>query len=104
MPRNVSLPLNRAASPGLAAVVALLASVASLLAQSPSAADQKLSRDWRRLSIPGLTVVGNTRASDLRKTAEEIGRFRLAMRSLLPALRTDPPAPSSPSCSATTTR
>ena len=38
-------------------------------------------------------MLGNTRASDLRKTAEEIGRFRLAMRSLLPALRTDPPAP-----------
>ena len=93
VPRNVSLPLNRAASPGLAAVAALLASVASLLAQSPGAADQKSSRDWRRLSAPGLTVLGNTRASDLRKTAEEIGRFRLAMRSLLPALRTDPPAP-----------
>ena len=89
----MSLPLNRAASPGLAAVVALLASVASLLAQSPGAAVQKLSRDWRRLSAPGLTVLGNTRASDLRKTAEEIGRFRLALRSLLPALRTNPPAP-----------
>ena len=93
VPRNVSLPLNRAASPGLAAVAALLASLGSLLAQSPGGADQKLSRDWRRLSVPGLTVLGNTRASDLRKTAEEIARFRLAMRSLLPALRTDPPAP-----------
>ena len=93
VPRNVSLPLNRAASPGLAAVAALLASVASLLAQSPGAADQKLSRDWRRLSAPGLTVIGNARSGDLRKTAEEISRFRMAMQSILPALKTDPPAP-----------
>jgi lipoprotein NlpI len=93
VPRNVSLPLNRAACPGLAAVAVLLASLGSLLAQSPGAADQKLSRDWRRLSAPGLTVIGNARGGDLRKTAEEICRFRMAMQSILPALKTDPPAP-----------
>ena len=104
VPRNVSLTLNRAQSPGLAAAVALLASAASLLAQSPGAADQKLSRDWRRLSAPGLTVMGNARASDLRKTAEEISRFRMAMRASCRRFAPIRPRPPWRSSSATTTR
>ncbi|MEN3336403.1 MAG: hypothetical protein V7647_79 [Acidobacteriota bacterium] len=61
-------------------------------APAPPAA-QKVSREWKRLDAPGLVVVGNARGEDLRRTAESILRFRLAMRSLLPFLRTDPPAP-----------
>jgi len=55
--------------------------------------DQKMSRDWKRLDAPGLTVIGNARAGDLRHTAEQIVRFHLTMKTILPALKTDPPAP-----------
>jgi tetratricopeptide (TPR) repeat protein len=85
-------PFGRRASLQLAAATVVV-SIAHLAAQSPAAGDQKMSREWRRLSAPGLTVMGNTRGSDLRQTAEEITRFHLVMRTLVPALRTDPPAP-----------
>jgi tetratricopeptide (TPR) repeat protein len=51
------------------------------------------SRDWKKLEAPGLTVMGNAGADDLRRTAASILRFRAAMRSLLPFIRLDPPAP-----------
>src|SRR5215831_16152186 len=54
---------------------------------------QKSSRDWKRLDAQGLTVMGNAGADDLRRTAASILRFRAAMRSLLPFIRLDPPAP-----------
>lgn len=60
---------------------------------APTGSPQKASREWRRLDAPGLTVFGNASAKDLHRTAEEILRFRLAMRELLPAIRMDPPAP-----------
>lgn len=53
----------------------------------------KSSRDWKKLEAPGLTVVGNAGADELRRTATSILRFRAAMRSLLPFIRLDPPAP-----------
>jgi len=53
----------------------------------------KASRDWKRLEAPGLVVVGNAHPDQLRRTAESIVRFRLAMKSLLPFVRMDPPAP-----------
>jgi tetratricopeptide (TPR) repeat protein len=45
-----------------------------------------MSRDWKRLQAPDLLVVGNARADDLRRTAEEIERFRATIRALVPAL------------------
>jgi len=54
---------------------------------------QKRSRDWKRLEASGLTVMGNAGADELRRTATSILRFRAAMRSLLPFVRLDPPAP-----------
>ena len=62
-------------------------------ASSPGDDEQKMSREWKRLDAPGLTVMGNARAGDLRHTAEQIVRFRLTMKTILPALKTDPPAP-----------
>lgn len=53
----------------------------------------KSSRDWKQLQAPGLTVKGNAGADELRRTATAILRFRTAMRSLLPFIRLDPPAP-----------
>jgi tetratricopeptide (TPR) repeat protein len=52
-----------------------------------------LSRDWKRLTTPNLTVVGNARDSDLRRAGEEIERFRQAVASLSSALRLDSPVP-----------
>ncbi len=60
---------------------------------TPAGSAAKLSRDWRRVAAPGLTVLGNASAGDLRKTTQEILRFRAAMRGLLPAIRMEPPAP-----------
>jgi tetratricopeptide (TPR) repeat protein len=52
-----------------------------------------LSRDWKRLTTPNLTVVGNARESDLRRAAEEIERFRGAVATLSSSLRLDSPVP-----------
>ena len=51
------------------------------------------SRDWKRLTTPNLTVVGNARESDLRRAAEEIERFRSAVATLSTSLRLDSPVP-----------
>lgn len=67
--------------------------VAQAPSQSQAAPGQKISREWKRLEAPSLVLMGNARADELRRTAQEIERFRLAMRGLLPALRTEPPAP-----------
>jgi Protein of unknown function (DUF1570) len=74
----------------------LLQLVVSILAQSGGperAAPAVTSRDWRRLQTPNLLVVGNARAEDLRRTAEEIERFRQAIRALSPNLPMDSPVP-----------
>ena len=52
-----------------------------------------LSRDWKRLTTPNLTVVGNARDGDLRHAAEEIERFRRAVATLSSSLRLDSPVP-----------
>ena len=73
----VSLPLFAAAqSPG---------------SVTPAAATK--SRDWKRLQVPDLLVVGNARAEDLRRTAEEIERFRATIRVLVPRLPMTSPVP-----------
>lgn len=51
------------------------------------------SRDWKRLQAPDLLVVGNAHADDLRRTAEEIERFRQAIRALAPNFPMDSPVP-----------
>ena len=51
------------------------------------------SRDWKRLTTPNLTIVGNARESDLRRAGEEIERFRQAVGSLSSSLRLDSPVP-----------
>ncbi len=71
------------------AALILPALVIALDSQAPG----KSSRDWKRLEAPGLTVMGNAGADELRRTATAILRFRAAMRSLLPFVRLDPPAP-----------
>src|SRR4249919_1193081 len=73
------------------AVLILPAFAIALVGQA--APPQKSSRDWKRLEAPGLTVMGNAGADELRRTATSILRFRAAMRSLLPFVRLDPPAP-----------
>lgn len=53
----------------------------------------QLSREWKRLATPSLTVVGNAREDDLRRAGLEIERFRRAIGSLSSALRMDSPVP-----------
>jgi tetratricopeptide (TPR) repeat protein len=78
-------------------VVATLAQIPeSIFAQSATydAAEPVVkSRDWKRLQAPDLLVVGNARAEDLRRTAEEIERFRQAIRALAPNFPMDSPVP-----------
>jgi tetratricopeptide (TPR) repeat protein len=66
----------------------------TMQAQSASSGEPvTLSRDWRRLQVPGMLVIGNARDGDLKRTAEEILRFRLAIHQLSPKLRIDSPIP-----------
>jgi tetratricopeptide (TPR) repeat protein len=63
--------------------------LASALALTPSSFAQEagrapMSRDWKRLRTPALTVIGNASDRDLRRTAEEIERFRAAIHALSP--------------------
>ena len=52
-----------------------------------------LSRDWKRITTPSLTVVGTAQENDLRRVAVEIERFRGALRSMIPTLKLDSPTP-----------
>ena len=52
-----------------------------------------MSRDWKRLRTPSLTVVGNAAAGELRRVATEIERFRLALGAFAPSMRLDSPLP-----------
>ncbi len=51
------------------------------------------SRDWKRLRAPSLTIIGNAPERDLRRTALEIERFRVAVRALAPATPMSSPVP-----------
>ena len=61
-------------------------------AQKPDGASQ-LSREWKRLTTPSLTVVGNAREDDLRRAGLEMERFRRALGSFSSSLRLDSPVP-----------
>jgi len=70
------------------------------LALGGSAADaqkadgpSQLSREWKRLATPSLTVVGNAREDDLRRAGLEMERFRRAVGSFSSSLRLDSPVP-----------
>jgi len=58
--------------------------------QKPDGASQ-LSREWKRLATPSLTVVGNAREDDLRRAGLEMERFRRALGSFSSSLRLDSP-------------
>lgn len=47
----------------------------------------KTSRDWKRLTTPDLTVVGNASERDLRRALKEIQDFRAALAALFPGLK-----------------
>lgn len=59
----------------------------------PASPSAPLSRDWKRLRTPNLTVVGNATAGDLRRVAEEMERFRSAIGSFAPGMNLDSPLP-----------
>jgi tetratricopeptide (TPR) repeat protein len=84
-------------SPRIIALCATVVWLTPLLtAQAPvptSPAVAQKSRDWKRLEAPDLLVVGNARAADLRRTAEEIERFRATIRMLFPRLPMTSPVP-----------
>lgn len=52
-----------------------------------------LSRDWKRVSYSGVTVVGNASAGDLRRAALQLEGFKQAMRQLLGPLDVSSPVP-----------
>lgn len=71
----------------------LLLVVASAAAGQPAAPASPVSRDWKRLRTPNLTVIGNAGASELRRVGLEIERFRLALGAFAPSMRLDSPLP-----------
>ena len=79
----------------VAAVLCASAVEPGLHAQAPpaAAAAPVMSRDWKRLRTPSLTVVGNAGAGELRRVATEIERFRLALGAFAPGMRLDSPLP-----------
>ena len=79
----------------VAAVLCASAVEPGLYAQAPpaAAAAPVMSRDWKRLRTPSLTVVGNAGAGELRRVATEIERFRLALGAFAPGMRLDSPLP-----------
>jgi tetratricopeptide (TPR) repeat protein len=77
--------------PGAALAVATL--VPALAFAQKADGPATLSREWKRLTTPNLTVVGNAREGDLRRAAEEIERFRSAVATLSSSLRLDSPVP-----------
>ena len=52
-----------------------------------------LSREWKQLQTPNLTVVGNAADGELRKVAREMERFKGALRALRPTLRLEGSVP-----------
>lgn len=84
--------------PRLTRLAPILILLAALAAAAPAAAQTAgapppMSRDWKRLRTPNLTVVGNAAARDLRRVATEIERFRLGLGSFAPSMRLDSPLP-----------
>ena len=91
--------IRRATTAALAISLAgSLAVATDAVAQAPAPAAATpaapvMSRDWKRLRTPSLTVVGNAGAGELRRVATEIERFRLALGAFAPAMRLDSPLP-----------
>jgi tetratricopeptide (TPR) repeat protein len=56
-------------------------------------ADAPRSRDWKQLRTASLTVIGNAGASELRRVATEIERFRAALGAFAPSMQLDSPLP-----------
>jgi tetratricopeptide (TPR) repeat protein len=76
----------------VAGLVGLLAGVEAD-AQIPAAAPQRLSRDWKRLRLIDLEVVGNASEKDLRRAADAITSFRGTLKALLPGIQISSPEP-----------
>jgi hypothetical protein len=60
-------------------------------------ADAPRSRDWKQLRTASLTVIGNAGASELRRVATEIERFRAALGAFAPSMQLDSPLPTTAS-------
>src|SRR5688572_4304596 len=62
----------------------------TMLQDAPSG---RLSRDWKRIITPSLTVVGTAHEGDLRRVGVEIERLRSALRSMISTIKLDSPTP-----------
>jgi lipoprotein NlpI len=67
--------------------------VLPIAAQAPVPGPAPVSRDWKRLRTANLIVLGNAAASEMRKVAVEIERFRLALTTLAPSMKVDSTTP-----------
>lgn len=54
---------------------------------TPAPIQQKLNRDWKRLTSSDLQVIGNASEKDLRRTLREVEAFRRTLAALLPGIR-----------------
>src|SRR4029078_10067336 len=83
----VRSPQSARVPPMRRSALAVLLLPAFAIALAGQTAPQKPSRGWKQLEAPGLTVMGNAGADELRRTATSILRFRAAMRSVLTFVR-----------------
>ena len=62
-------------------------------AQTTPATPSPLSRDWKRIRGEAFTVIGNCPDDQLRAALTELERFRLVLKTMLPAAKLSSPVP-----------
>ena len=80
-------------APVWAVIVVIVTVVSAALLPAQAGTPGPKSRDWKRLKTPSLTVIGNASDRDLRRTAQEIERFRAAILALAPSTPMSSPVP-----------
>lgn len=77
-------------------ITGVLAAAGSIVisAQSSAIAEgQARSSSWRQITAPGLIVSGNAPSADLKRTLQELARFRAAFAQLIPSATLGSPVP-----------
>jgi tetratricopeptide (TPR) repeat protein len=85
--------ISHPATTALAVSVSLSLAFGLALGAGAAAQPAPVSRDWKTLRTPHLTVVGDASAGDLQRLGRDIERFRDAIASALPAVRFDEAIP-----------
>lgn len=74
-------------------LVLIVMSAASVAHAQGAATEQKLSRDWKRLSSSWVEAAGNASDDDMRRVVTELDAFRWAFVRMFPSVRLTSPVP-----------